>query len=209
MYCEVNGWVIQFRTRLQGLVRDQWYNLTSRLNHVCLNNEKDYIYWKRTPSKTFTVKSVYDHLTKDDDGPKFQRVWKAKIPEKIKTSMWLVEQAILTKDNMMKQNWQGDPMCYFCEGLESVDHLFFECPTVKVIWGVIPICFGQRVRPKSYEQFWKWIPIALPGGDKLYMFGLATICWAIWKCRNKICFEKKLIKNPSVILHSACSFIRY
>jgi hypothetical protein len=143
MYCEVNGWVIQFRTRLQGLVRDQWYNLTSRLNHVCLNNEKDYIYWKRTPSKTFTVKSVYDHLTKDDDGPKFQRVWKAKIPEKIKTSMWLVEQAILTKDNMMKQNWQGDPMCYFCEGLESIDHLFFECPTVKVIWGVIAICSAK------------------------------------------------------------------
>jgi hypothetical protein len=128
-----NGWVIQFRTRLQGLVRDQWYNLACRLNNVCLNN-KDYIYWKWTPRKTFIVKSVYDHLTKDDDGPKYQRVWKAKIPEKIKTFMWLVEQhAIFTKDNMVKRSWQGDPMRYFYEGPESVDHLFFKCPTAKVI----------------------------------------------------------------------------
>jgi hypothetical protein len=130
--------------------------------------------------------------------------------KKIKTFMWLVEQhAIFTKDNMVKRSWQGDPMRYFYEGPESVDHLFFKCPTAKVIWGAIAICFGQRIRPKSYEQFWKWIPNALPGEDKFYLFGLAAICWAIWKCRNEICFEKKLIKNPTVNLHSACSFMRY
>jgi hypothetical protein len=41
------------------------------------------------------------------------------------------------------------------------------------------------------------------------MFGLSAVCWAIWKCRNKVCFENKALKNPSVILHSACSFMRY
>jgi hypothetical protein len=40
------------------------------------------VYWKWTPSKKFTVKSMYEHLTKDDCGPKFKRVWKVKIPEK-------------------------------------------------------------------------------------------------------------------------------
>jgi hypothetical protein len=51
---------------------------------------------------------VYEHLTNDDHGPKFKRVWKAKITEKIKTLMWLLEQrAILTKDNMSVRNWQG------------------------------------------------------------------------------------------------------
>jgi hypothetical protein len=66
-----NGWVIHFKTRLQGLIRDQWYNLASRLNNVNLNDENASIFWRWSPSKTSTVKSVYDHLTKDDDGPKF------------------------------------------------------------------------------------------------------------------------------------------
>jgi hypothetical protein len=50
---------------------------------------------------------VYEHLTKDDNGPDFKRVWKTKLPEKIKTLMWLVEQkSILTKNNMLKRRWQ-------------------------------------------------------------------------------------------------------
>jgi hypothetical protein len=162
---------------LQGLVREQWYSLTTKLNGVILNNEKDKIYWKWSPSKVFTVKSVYEHLTKDDDGPKFQRVLKTRISEKIKTFMWLVEQhSILTKDNMLKRWWHGDPTCYFCEAPESVDHLFFSCPVAKVIWGVIAICFGQTNRPNSYDRFCKWIPVAPQMGDKYYMFGVSAIC---------------------------------
>jgi hypothetical protein len=125
------------------------------------------------------------------------RVWKAKIPAKIKTFMWLVEQgAILTKDNMVRRNYQGDPCCYFCSDPESSDHLFFECPIARVVWGVIAVCFAQNSRP-SYVQYWRWINGALPGGEKFHMFGLAAICWAIWKCRNR---EFVLIRNPLRIL---------
>jgi hypothetical protein len=58
----------------------------------------------------------------------------------------------------------GDPACYFCDDAETVDHLLFGCPIAKVIWGVIAICFGQKIRPNSYGQFWEWIPKALLGG---------------------------------------------
>jgi hypothetical protein len=48
------------------------------------------------------VKSVYDHLTRDDKGLPYNRVWRAKIAEKIKIFMWLIERKyILTKDNMV------------------------------------------------------------------------------------------------------------
>jgi hypothetical protein len=30
------------------------------------------------------------------------------------------------------------------------------------------------------------------------------MCWAIWKTRNKICFEGKFIKHPGSIICSAC-----
>jgi hypothetical protein len=47
-----------------------------------MNNERDEVYWKWTPSKKFTGKSMYEHLTQEYCGPNFKSVWKAKIPEK-------------------------------------------------------------------------------------------------------------------------------
>jgi hypothetical protein len=68
--------------------------------------------------------------------------------------MWLVEQnAILMKDNMIRKKWQGSPNCYLCGELESIDHLFFNCPVAKVTRGIIVLCFHQNTRPSSYAQF--------------------------------------------------------
>jgi hypothetical protein len=56
------GWVVDFRVRLHGDIREQWYCLAAVLNNVNMNNEKDVPYWKWSPKKVFTVKSAYDHL---------------------------------------------------------------------------------------------------------------------------------------------------
>jgi len=39
--------------------------------------------------------------------------------------------------------------------------------------------------------------------------GLAPICWAIWKTRNKACFEKRMISSPTEIICLASSFLSY
>jgi hypothetical protein len=102
----MNEWVVQFKVRLHGVLREQWYQLAVKLNRVELNNEKDIPLWNWTSSKKFTVKSTYEQLTKRDSGNSYRRVWGAKVPEKIKIFMWLLEQkAILTKDNMIKRDW--------------------------------------------------------------------------------------------------------
>jgi hypothetical protein len=85
----------------------------------------------------------------------------------------------------------------------------FSCPVSKVIWGVIEVCLHQTTRPMSYEQYWAWIEGALPGGESMYAFGLAAICWSILKTRNSICFDKKVLKNLVEILYNACAFMRY
>jgi hypothetical protein len=81
---------------------------------VTLSQDNYQAIWKWSKSGKFTVKFVYEHLTKRDEGPSYSRVWRAKMTEKNKVFMWLVKQrAILTKDNMKKRNWQGDSDCYF------------------------------------------------------------------------------------------------
>jgi hypothetical protein len=58
------GWVIQFKVRLQGIIRAQWYELATKLNRVTLDEEVDVVHWKWNVNKIFSVKSVYEHLTK-------------------------------------------------------------------------------------------------------------------------------------------------
>jgi hypothetical protein len=52
------------------------------ISYFPLNDNKYVAYWKWTTSKRFTVKSVYEHLTRHDNGPDYKRVWKAKIHDK-------------------------------------------------------------------------------------------------------------------------------
>ena len=81
--------------------------------------------------------------------------------------------------------------CCFCNCTESIDHLFFECITVNYIWSLVAFVLGANHRPTSFGQYWHWIDTLLPNKKGSHMIGLASICWAIWKSRNKCCFGKK------------------
>jgi hypothetical protein len=37
--------------------------------------------------------------------------------------------------------------------------------------------------------------------------GASTICWALWKARNNVCFENIVIKSPVEIVCHACALI--
>ena len=58
---------------------------------------------------------------------KYTHISKAKLPYEFKIFHWLVEKgAVLTRDNMVKRKWSGDPSCSFCHELETTNHLFFQ-----------------------------------------------------------------------------------
>lgn len=137
------GGLIRFRRWLPTIFSSTWDDIKNKI--LCqfpLNNDtQDCITWGWSANIKFTVKSIYDHLTKDDSGEPNSRIWKAKIPYKIKIFLWLLTRgATLTKDNMVKRKWTGDPTCRFCESAETAEHLFFQCPTAKVVWGIVACC---------------------------------------------------------------------
>lgn len=170
----------------------------------------DKIIWVLGKNNLFSVKAMYNVLTKTEEGTDFKIIWKGKAPQKIKIFMWLVaNNAILTKDNLLKRKWSGDPNCMFCESKESVNHLFFTCPTAKVVWIVIAKYIGVDDIPESLNQCWKWCEKWLPAGKKIHMWGVSVVCWAIWKAQNKACFEGVLIKNPIQIICHAGALMRF
>lgn len=166
--------------------------------------------WDWEKSGIFSVKSTYKHLCCNEYGPKLKNLWKAKVPLKIKIYMWLVLQdAILTKDNLIKRKWKGDTKCAFCPEKESVTHLFFECPSAKYVWSLLAFSLGTDCRPGDFNQYNFWIQKTLPQCPSMHFVGLAAVCWGIWRMRNDICFEKKQIKSPTEIVCLICSFLTY
>jgi hypothetical protein len=47
-------------------------------------------------------------------------------------------------------------------------------PNCQICMGVLALCFGQKERPCTYEDFWVWIIRALPGGEDVHMFGCGS-----------------------------------
>ena len=103
--------------------------------------------------------------------------------------MWLVlKNNILTEDNLYKRGWRkGDKLCQFCDKEESIQHLFFECPVARLIWNVKLCALNitpARNKNHMFSNFDKH-------SKQLVMVGVAAVLWAIWKSRNKACFDKK------------------
>lgn len=97
----------------------------------------------------------------------------------------------------------------FCCEQETIDHLFFICKISKYVWSIMALTIGASCRPESIDQYMMWVSHFLPHGRKFYYAGLSATCWAIWKQRNRACFEAKLIRSPSEIVYYACVFLNY
>jgi len=171
-----NG-LITFRRWLLTILQEQWEVLKQHALATPLSQNQDKVSWKWSQKGIFSVKSTYDRLTSNDNGDSFSRIWKAKLPYKIKIFLWLIEQgAILTKDNMVRRRWPGNPSCCFCDNLESINHLFFSCPTAKVIWSIVAKSIGATNVPNSVAQFWNWCRHWIPASTQIHAYVLAAIC---------------------------------
>lgn len=153
---------------------------------------------------------MYSHLCEAGNGSWHKHLWKAKLPLKIKIFMWLVfHNAILTKDNLVKRKWKGNKTCFFCNNDETIDHIFFECIVARYVWSMVAFVFGVKCRPNSLEQFWFWASSYIQSAKHFHMVGLSSVCWAIWKTRNAVCFESKRIKCPTNLVCYISSFLSY
>jgi hypothetical protein len=52
-----------------------------------------------------------------------------------------------------------------------------------------------------------WLKRHMPGLDNIHFFGVSTVCWAIWKARNRMCFENDLIISTNDIMCHASALI--
>lgn len=162
---------LQFDRWLPPILFNKWLEIICEVYTYKYENCDDIITWKWCGKKQFTTKSVYDHLTKGDNEFHFQHIWKSKVPYEIKIFTWLLENnVVLTKDNMVRRKWTGNPSCMFRNQTETIDHLFFQCKVTRCVWGVIAMCFGTNTIPSNIQQYTIWIHNLIPNGKVFHHF---------------------------------------
>jgi hypothetical protein len=120
-----------------------WNNLLPCIFNIELAHEQDEFHQNLNPNGKFSVKSHYQALLHTDIPNINKLIWKVKAPLKIKIFLWHLRRGvILTKDNLVKRNWQGSKTCCFCYKEETIKQLFFDCWLACSIWSFIHVATG-------------------------------------------------------------------
>jgi hypothetical protein len=71
----------------------EWSELQGLMSSVCMTTQEDEITWGLSSSKTFSTRSLYRFLTNGGiDSKLTQKIWKCKVPMKIKVFLWQIFQ---------------------------------------------------------------------------------------------------------------------
>jgi hypothetical protein len=150
---------ISFRRNLVAENLLSWHDLVTRLMDIRLVDRLDTFNWSLNHNGKFSVSSMYQAFLDTNVVPNNSHLWKIKLPLKIRVFLWLLyKEAILTNDNLVKRNWYGNIMCYFCNNLETIHHLFFDCALAKFLWRVIQLTLRLST-PHNIKQVYRdWVP---------------------------------------------------
>jgi hypothetical protein len=147
------------RTIIDAMGNDNWIrdltpNLTMQLisDYVMLwelvneagfdpqEEEEDEITWTRTTDGAYSAKSAYE-MKFDGNVASILSIciWKAWAPSRCKFFAWLMLQnRIWTSDRLQQRQWPSVYFCTFCRrSLETVNHIFQECPVTRQIWTAV------------------------------------------------------------------------
>jgi ribonuclease HI len=194
---------------LEGALKDEWINYTKGLVSVGieLTDEKDSLLWSwDTKEGQVTSKLAYKVQMLEGRGEEtkfwYTEIWEWQLPIKVKLFIWLLlEQRILTWDNLIKRGFQGPSLCVLCkDSEETMLHLFGECRFIKNIWHTLTkeLKLVNNWQGGQFENsLLNWTK-RKENWNELPCF----ISWEVWKHRNLMIFEDKE-KN----LFRVCNYI--
>ena len=122
--------------------------------------------------------------------------------------MWFLNQKVLlTKDNLIKRNWNGCKKCSFCSDNETVEHLFISCPFVKDIWRLFHFTFNITPPTSVNNMFGHWLQGVDKNSKARIRFGVCAFLWAVWNTQNDVVFNKIRVAHFLQVVHRAIYWI--
>ncbi|KAH9708700.1 reverse transcriptase domain-containing protein [Citrus sinensis] len=161
--------------------------------------DDDVWYWSADSKGLFTVRSCYKMLVYLSEIPSsniWQRIWKLKVPAKVKHFMWRAGVNVLpTADNLRRRQVELASTCPICNAAdESVVHCLLNCSFAKSCWLLSPIGFEGGC---MYFGDWLARVFARCSSDDCDL--AAMICWSLWLNRNSKVWQNKNGRLSSVL----------
>ncbi|KAL6272731.1 hypothetical protein ACE6H2_023423 [Prunus campanulata] len=132
--------------------------------------------WRLTPNGDFSVKSAYNTFCLDDPTSKWawDFIWQLHLPPKTKTFLWLFgHKKLLTNVQRQKKGLTQILNCPRCAApMETIEHLFKDCPISIATWNGI----GIDVENLGSLDFDDWIMLNLKNKRKGIFWGL-SLAW--------------------------------
>lgn len=168
-------------------VSQAFARIKSSLLAVRLSFEQldDRAVWIDEPSGNFSVSSAFARITSSLDHPPFwSKAWFKHLIPKINIFFWiLLQNKVLTIDNLCKRGFQIPNRCFLCKmEAESMHNLFLHCSFVASIWEkIIKLWHLPWVFPSSIEEFftqWK-APTRNPMLRILWDLSFPHVAWGL------------------------------
>jgi ribonuclease HI len=158
---------------------------------------EDVLIWHAEPSGQFKVSSTFVSKEKVTP-PLWSQAWVKGLIPKVNIFLWiLLQNKILTLDNMQKRGINLVNRCVLCKnGLEDRDHLFLNCAFSQQVWSEILMYWNLSwVHQNNVDlafNSWK-CPSRNLDVQFLWKISLPHLWWGIWKERNNRIFRNKEI----------------
>ncbi|CAJ2669420.1 unnamed protein product [Trifolium pratense] len=109
---------------------------------------------------------------------------------------WLAcHSRLATKDRLLKFGLNVNLQCCFCNQEESINHLFFGCTDMKLVWQKVLQWLQVDHVPMAWSGELRWITRQSKGKGwkaQLLKSAAAETIYALWKYRNDVCFGNKV-----------------
>ncbi|XP_074283574.1 uncharacterized protein LOC141608119 [Silene latifolia] len=181
---------------------------------IPLKDDSDQLYWNLTSSGEYTSKSGYalafsklwnaNATVKDKtrmvaSSLDFcrKRLWHLPIHNKWKIFLWKILANSLPCGEEARK-WDLQWYCYCntcssaCKLLESLDHLFRDCPLVSRVWAASPLGIRTSVGNNIPIQQWviNWLHMLSKAVNSTFSISLfVSTLWHIWCARNRLTFQ--------------------
>jgi hypothetical protein len=118
-----------FRRTLDNETMEQWLEVLQIASCLQFSEENYTLVWQYNSIGKYSVQSLYAIVNDRGIRQIFMHVmWKIHVPSRLLVFLWLLaNNKVLTRDNLAKRKQVDDKTCLFCDDLELVLHLFFEC----------------------------------------------------------------------------------
>jgi hypothetical protein len=141
---------LQFRRSFGSEELEAWDLVLQELQQLTLLEAPDSVSWALETSGRFSVSSLYHKINQGPSLPHEKIIRKAKLPLKIKISLWqMAKVKMLASDQIKCCHDPFDGNYALCVQVGIVNHILFSCVLANFVWNGIIEAFGVQWNPSG------------------------------------------------------------